>query len=163
MMRTVRKIGNSQGIIFDVALMDMAHLKVGDEVVVTVHDGGSIMLTPVRPHIDAERAGWERLTVDVAASRLDRIETAGRLGTLLIQTRQRPPCDRRPRHRRVRLQVNVNERTEAGNIPLHWVARANRKRARRIAMSGIARSISQYSIVRIKCDSSVAPSCSSTS
>lgn len=37
--------------------MDMAHLKVGDEVVVTVHDGGSIVLTPVRPHIDAERAG----------------------------------------------------------------------------------------------------------
>ena len=57
MMRTVRKIGNSQDIIFDVALMDMAHLKVGDEVVVTVHDGGSIMLTPVRPIIDAERAG----------------------------------------------------------------------------------------------------------
>ena len=57
MTRTVRKIGNSQGIIFDVALMDMAHLKVGDEVVVTVHDGGSIVLTPVRPHIDAERAG----------------------------------------------------------------------------------------------------------
>ena len=57
MTRAVRKIGNSQGIIFDVALMDMAHLKVGDEVVVTVHDGGSIMLTPVRPLIDAERAG----------------------------------------------------------------------------------------------------------
>ena len=35
----------------------MAHLKVGDEVAVTVHDGGSIVLTPVRPHIDAERAG----------------------------------------------------------------------------------------------------------
>ena len=57
MTRTVRRIGNSQGIIFDVALMDMAHLKVGDEVVVTVHDGGSIMLTPVRPLIDAEQAG----------------------------------------------------------------------------------------------------------
>ena len=57
MTRTVRRIGNSQGIIFDVALMDMAHLKVGDEVVVTVHDGGSIVLTPVRPLIDAEQAG----------------------------------------------------------------------------------------------------------
>ena len=57
MTRTVRKIGNSQGIIFDVGLMDMAHLKVGDEVVITVHDGGSIVLTPVRPQIDAERAG----------------------------------------------------------------------------------------------------------
>ena len=57
MTRTVRKIGNSQGIIFDVGLMDMAHLEVGDEVVVTVHDGGSIVLKPVRPQIDAERAG----------------------------------------------------------------------------------------------------------
>ena len=57
MIITVRRIGNSQGIIFDVALMDMAHLKVGDEVVVTVHDGGSIVLTPVRPLIDAEQAG----------------------------------------------------------------------------------------------------------
>ena len=57
MTRTVRRIGNSQGIIFDVALMDMAHLKVGDDVVVTVHDGGSIVLTPVRPLIDAKRAG----------------------------------------------------------------------------------------------------------
>ena len=63
MARTVRRVGTPQGIIFDVALMDMAHLKVGDEVVVTVHDGGSIVLTPVRPHIDAERAGMaaERL------------------------------------------------------------------------------------------------------
>ena len=57
MTRTVRKVGNSQGIILDVALMDLTHLKVGDQVVVTVHDGGSIMLTPVRPVIDAERAG----------------------------------------------------------------------------------------------------------
>ena len=37
--------------------MDLARLKVGDQVVVTVHDGGSIVLTPVRPAIDAERAG----------------------------------------------------------------------------------------------------------
>ena len=57
MTKTVKKIGNSQGIIFDVALMDLARLKVGDQVVVTVHEGGSIILTPVRPAIDAERAG----------------------------------------------------------------------------------------------------------
>ena len=57
MARTVRRIVTPQGIIFDVALMDMAHLKVGDEVVVTVHDGGVIVLTPVRPVIDSERAG----------------------------------------------------------------------------------------------------------
>ncbi|MDE0220800.1 MAG: type II toxin-antitoxin system death-on-curing family toxin [Spirochaetaceae bacterium] len=35
--------------------------------------------------LDAD--GWERLTLDVAASRLDRIATAGRLRTLLVPTR----------------------------------------------------------------------------
>ena len=35
--------------------------------------------------LDAD--AWERLTLDVAASRLDRIETAGRLRTLLVPTR----------------------------------------------------------------------------
>ncbi len=35
--------------------------------------------------LDAD--AWDRLTLDVAASRLDRIETAGRLRTLLLQTR----------------------------------------------------------------------------
>lgn len=47
MVKTVSKIGNSQGIIFDTALMELARLKVGDQVNVTVHDGGSIVLTPV--------------------------------------------------------------------------------------------------------------------
>lgn len=28
--------------------MDLAHLKVGDEVNISVHEGGSIILTPVR-------------------------------------------------------------------------------------------------------------------
>ena len=57
MTKTVKKIGNSQGIIFDVASMVLARLKVGDQVVVSVHEGGSIILTPVRPTIDAETAG----------------------------------------------------------------------------------------------------------
>ena len=57
MTKTIRKIGNSQGIIFDVALMDLARLKVGDQVAVSIHDGGAIMLTPVRPTIDADKAG----------------------------------------------------------------------------------------------------------
>ena len=35
--------------------------------------------------LDAD--AWERLMLDVAASRLDRIETAGRLRTLLVPTR----------------------------------------------------------------------------
>ncbi len=56
MTKTISKVGNSQGIIFDGALMDLARLKVGDKVTVTVHEGGSIILTPVRPTIDPKNA-----------------------------------------------------------------------------------------------------------
>lgn len=52
MTKTVSKIGNSHGIIFDAALMDLARVKVGDQLTVTVHDGGSIVLTPIRPALD---------------------------------------------------------------------------------------------------------------
>ena len=57
MTKTITRIGNSQGIIFDVALLDLARLKVGDQLVVTVHEGGTISLTPVHPVIEAEQAG----------------------------------------------------------------------------------------------------------
>jgi antitoxin component of MazEF toxin-antitoxin module len=56
MTKRITKVGNSQGLIFDAALMDLARLKVGDEVTVTVHEGGSVMLTPVRPVIDRATA-----------------------------------------------------------------------------------------------------------
>ena len=56
MTKTISKIGNSQGIIFDAALMDLAQVKVGDQVNVTVHPGGSIVLTPIHPAIDADTA-----------------------------------------------------------------------------------------------------------
>ena len=56
MTKTISKIGNSQGIIFDAALMDLARVKVGDQVNVTVHPGGSIVLTPIHPAIDADTA-----------------------------------------------------------------------------------------------------------
>jgi antitoxin component of MazEF toxin-antitoxin module len=55
MTKTISKIGNSQGIIFDAALMDLARVKVGDQVNVTVHPGGSIV-TPIHPAIDADTA-----------------------------------------------------------------------------------------------------------
>jgi antitoxin component of MazEF toxin-antitoxin module len=49
MTKTVSKIGNSQGIIFDAALMDLARVKVGDQVNVTVvPESGAIMLMPLR-------------------------------------------------------------------------------------------------------------------
>lgn len=56
MVKTISKIGNSQGLMFDAALMELAQLKVGDRVNVTLHEGGSIVLTPVRPVIEAKRA-----------------------------------------------------------------------------------------------------------
>jgi len=50
MTKTITKVGNSQGIIFDAALMDLARIKVGDQVNVTVlPDSGAIMLMPLRP------------------------------------------------------------------------------------------------------------------
>lgn len=56
MTKTISKIGNSQGIIFDSALMDLARVNVGDQVTVTVHEGGSIVLTPIRPAIQPKEA-----------------------------------------------------------------------------------------------------------
>ena len=49
MTKTITKVGNSQGIIFDAALMDLARIKVGDQVNVTVMpESGAIMLMPLR-------------------------------------------------------------------------------------------------------------------
>src|SRR4051794_14101746 len=48
------KVGNSHGIIFDAALLDLAHLKAGDELNVEVHAGGTITLTPLRPRPSRE-------------------------------------------------------------------------------------------------------------
>jgi len=54
MIKAIKKVGNSQGIILDAPLMEMAHLKVGDEMHVTVHEGGSITFTPMRPTVSPE-------------------------------------------------------------------------------------------------------------
>ncbi|HEY8961370.1 MAG TPA: hypothetical protein VIM57_04130 [Luteolibacter sp.] len=56
MIKTISKIGNSQGVMFDSALMELAHLKVGDPVNIEVHSGGTITLTPIRPQIEASQA-----------------------------------------------------------------------------------------------------------
>ena len=49
MVKTITKVGNSHGLILDAALMELAHLKAGDDVNVEVHEGGTITVTPVRP------------------------------------------------------------------------------------------------------------------
>jgi antitoxin component of MazEF toxin-antitoxin module len=49
MTKTISKVGNSQGIIFDAALMDLAGVKVGDQLDVTIApQSGAIILTPLR-------------------------------------------------------------------------------------------------------------------
>ena len=64
MIKTITKIGNSQGVIFDTALLELAHLKVGDSINVEIHE-------------------WEHLMFAVAAVEIDRTETTQRLRTLL--------------------------------------------------------------------------------
>jgi antitoxin component of MazEF toxin-antitoxin module len=56
MTKTITRIGNSQGLMFDAALMDLARIKIGDQVNVEVHEGGTITLTPVRPVIKPGKA-----------------------------------------------------------------------------------------------------------
>lgn len=49
MIKTIAKVGNSHGIIFDSTLLQLARLKPGDEVNVEVHPGGTITITPMAP------------------------------------------------------------------------------------------------------------------
>ena len=57
MLKTIARIGNSQGLIFDAALRELTGLKAGDEVNVTVHEGGAIVITPMHPTVAAADAG----------------------------------------------------------------------------------------------------------
>lgn len=63
MLKRISKVGNSQGLIFDAALLELSGLKAGDEVNVTVHEGGAIVIAPMRPAIGADeaRAGARKL------------------------------------------------------------------------------------------------------
>ncbi len=56
MLKTITKVGNSQGLIFDTALCELTGLKTGDQVNVTVHDGGAVVITPIRQTISANDA-----------------------------------------------------------------------------------------------------------
>ncbi len=64
MIKTISKIGNSQGLIFDSALLQLARLKVGDQVNVEVHPGGTITVMPMSASVIDEEAAA------AAASRL---------------------------------------------------------------------------------------------
>ena len=56
MIKTITKVGNSQGIIFDSTVMDLAHLKVGDQVNLEIHDSRTICITPMHSPIAAKTA-----------------------------------------------------------------------------------------------------------
>jgi len=56
MVKTISKIGNSQGLILDAALLELSGLKVGDAVNVTVHNGGAITIVPMHPEVQAAEA-----------------------------------------------------------------------------------------------------------
>ncbi|MGH8633876.1 MAG: AbrB/MazE/SpoVT family DNA-binding domain-containing protein [Burkholderiales bacterium] len=56
MLKRIAKIGNSQGLIFDSALRELTGLAAGDQVNVTVHEGGAIVIAPMRPAIGADEA-----------------------------------------------------------------------------------------------------------
>ena len=49
MIKTITRVGNSHGVIFDAALLELARLQAGDDVNVEVHEGGTITITPMRP------------------------------------------------------------------------------------------------------------------
>lgn len=55
MIKTISKVGNSNGIIFDATIMDLAHLQPGDQVNLEIHEGGTITLTPIRPQPSREQ------------------------------------------------------------------------------------------------------------
>lgn len=55
MVKTLSRIGNSQGLIFDAALLDLTHLKAGDQVNIEVHAGGTITLSPVRREVTPQQ------------------------------------------------------------------------------------------------------------
>ncbi|HYT47764.1 MAG TPA: hypothetical protein VEL04_05050 [Burkholderiales bacterium] len=57
MVKTISKIGNSQGLIFDTALREITGLKAGDEVNITVHEGGAVVITPMRSEIPPQESG----------------------------------------------------------------------------------------------------------
>jgi antitoxin component of MazEF toxin-antitoxin module len=55
-LKTIGKVGNSQGLIFDAALRELTGLKAGDQVNITVHEGGAIVITPMRPTLSKAEA-----------------------------------------------------------------------------------------------------------
>jgi len=63
MIKTITKVGNSQGIILDSAILQLARLKVGDEVNLEIHAGGTITIAAM------DRAVIDEVTASASAKR----------------------------------------------------------------------------------------------
>lgn len=74
MVKTITRVGNSHGVIFDSALLDLTGLKPGDQVAVSVAPGGSIILTPIR-----KAAAGEHVTATVKRTVKDYRKTLRKL------------------------------------------------------------------------------------
>ncbi len=72
MVRTISKIGNSYGLIFDAKLRELSGLKPGDQVNVTIHEGGVIVITPLSPVVGTNQARMRAEKLIKANSRLFR-------------------------------------------------------------------------------------------
>jgi antitoxin component of MazEF toxin-antitoxin module len=53
MIKTITRSGNAYGLVFDAKLLKRAGLKPGDQVDVTVHESGAIVLTPIGKALNA--------------------------------------------------------------------------------------------------------------
>lgn len=51
MLKTITRVGDSAGLIIDAALLDLAHLKVGDKVDVEVHESGTVSPVTLKPRV----------------------------------------------------------------------------------------------------------------
>jgi antitoxin component of MazEF toxin-antitoxin module len=74
MTKKIAKIGNSNGVMFDATLMDLTHLKTGDQVNLEIHEDGTITLTPIHP-----RPSREKVTKTIKATLKDYARTMKRL------------------------------------------------------------------------------------
>jgi len=61
MVKEIRKIGNSKGVILDAAILDAMKVDVGDQVEVTIHASGSVTMSPVD---EIEREEFDRVLKD---------------------------------------------------------------------------------------------------
>jgi antitoxin component of MazEF toxin-antitoxin module len=77
MIKRITKVGNSNGIMFDAAMMELAHLKTGDEVNVEIHAGGTMTLAPIRP-----RLSRGQVTKAIKSTLKDYARTMKRLGSV---------------------------------------------------------------------------------